>query len=271
MSWKFVSCDVFYYTVTGTFRKCKKQEIAKEIMKAIICDDEKSTCSELETLLLKYAEEKKIRLTVEVCYSGEELLKDMEKEDIDILFLDIELPGENGVSVGEYIRNVMENENLFLIYISSKESYALQLFHNRPFVFLVKPIKQENIFQVLDQIYRIAGKSNFIFEFQNQKNCCRIFYKDILYFRSEGRKIIIIMKDDEKAFYGKLTEVEKKIPENLFLRIHKSYLVNRIYVKEFTYESIKMINGEVLNISKTNRTEVRRKILESAIDENGNL
>ena len=47
---------------------------------------------------------------------------DMEKEDIDILFLDIELPGENGVSVGEYIRNVMENENLFLIYISSKES-----------------------------------------------------------------------------------------------------------------------------------------------------
>ena len=165
----------------------------------------------------------------------------------------------------------MENENLFLIYISSKESYALQLFHIRPFDFLVKPIKQENIFQVLDQIYRIVGKSNFIFEFQNQKNCYRIFYKDILYFQREGRKIIIIMKDDKKPFYGKLTEVEKKIPENLFLRIHKSFLVNRIYVKEFTYESIKMINGEVLNISKSNRTEVRRKILESTIDEDGNL
>ena len=115
MSWNFSICGIFYYTVTGIPKKCKRQEIAKEIMKAIICDDEKSTCSELETLLLKYAEEKKIRLTVEVCYSGEELLKDMEKEDIDILFLDIELPGENGVSVGEYIRNVMENENAAVI------------------------------------------------------------------------------------------------------------------------------------------------------------
>lgn len=68
-----------------------------------------------------------------------------------------------------------------------------------------------------------------------------------------------------------MNEIEEKIPENLFLRIHKSYLVNKNYVKEFTYEWVKMINGDILNISKTNRPDVRRKILESAADEFKNV
>ena len=72
-------------------------------MKAIICDDEKSTCSDLEDLLLKYAKEKKVSLNTEVFYSGDPLLDYLKREKTDILFLDIELPGMNGVSVGKYI------------------------------------------------------------------------------------------------------------------------------------------------------------------------
>ena len=51
----------------------------------------------------------------------------------------------------------------------------------------------------------------------------------------------------------------------------QSYLVNKSYVKEFTYEWVKMLNGDILNISKINRADVRRKILESAADEFENI
>ena len=221
-------------------------------MKAIICDDEKSTCSELEEIILKYAKEKSVPLVTEVFYSGDTLLDYLKREKINILFLDIELPGKDGVMVGKYIREVLEEENIFLVYISSKENYALQLFQNRPFDFLVKPIEQAKIYHVLDNIYRISEK-------------------DILYFQSTGRKINIVMKKEVKTFYGKLNEIEERIPENVFLRIHKSYLVNKSYVKEFTYEWVKMLNGDVLNISKINRADVRRKILESAADEFKNV
>lgn len=108
-------------------------------MKTVICDDEKSTCSELEEIILKYAKEKSVSLVTEVFYSGDTLLDYLKREKINILFLDIELPGKDGVMVGKYIREVLEEENIFLIYISSKENYALQLFQNRPFDFLVKP------------------------------------------------------------------------------------------------------------------------------------
>ena len=181
------------------------------------------------------------------------------------------MPGKDGVMVGKYIREVLEEENIFLVYISSKENYALQLFQNRPFDFLVKPIEQMKIYHVLDNIYRISGKNSAGFKFQVQNSTYRILYKDILYFQSAGRKINIVMKKEVRTFYGKLNEIEEKIPENLFLRIHKSYLVNKSYVKEFTYEWVKMLNGDILNISKINRADVRRKILESAADEFENI
>ena len=242
-----------------------------KIMKTIICDDEKSTCSELEEIILKYAKEKSVSLVTEVFYSGDTLLDYLKREKINILFLDIELPGKDGVMVGKYIREVLEEENIFLIYISSKENYALQLFQNRPFDFLVKPIEAAKIYHVLDNIYRISGKNSVGFEFPTQNSTYRISYKDILYFQSTGRKINIVMKKEIRTFYGKLNEIEKRIPENVFLRIHKSYLVNKNYVKEFTYEWVKMLNGDVLNISKINRADVRRKILESAADEFKNI
>ena len=239
-------------------------------MKAIICDDEKGTCSDLEDLLLKYAEEKKVSLTAEVFYAGDTLLQYLKREKADMLFLDIELPGMNGVSVGKYIREIMEDDNTFLVYISSKEHYALQLFQNHPFDFLIKPIVPDKVYPVLDKIYRIAGKNNLSFSYQNHTDRFCIAYRDILYFQSEGRKINIVMKNEIKTFYGKLSAIEEQAPD-FFLKIHKSYLINRNYVKEFTYEQVKMTNGDLLSISKVNRADVRRKILESAADEFRNI
>ena len=177
-------------------------------MKAIICDDEKSTCSELEEIILKYAKEKRVPLVTEVFYSGDILLDYLKREKINILFLDIELPGKDGVMVGKYIREVLEEENIFLVYISSKENYALQLFQNRPFDFLVKPIEQAKIYHVLDNICRISGKNSAEFKFQVQNSTYCILYKDILYFQSDGRKINIVMKKEVRTFYAKLNEID---------------------------------------------------------------
>lgn len=237
-------------------------------MNIVICDDEKSTCAELENMIMRYAAERNVKLQTEVFFSGDTLTEYLRKEEApDILFLDIEIPGSNGVVVGDFIRRVLENEQIFIVYISSKEQYALQLFQNRPFDFLIKPLNKKKIFHVLDSIYRITGKSNCDFEYQNNGIIYRIPYKDILYFQSDGRKINIVMQNKRKDFYGRLAEIEKKVPEFLFLNIHKSYLVNFNYVKEYTYEWVRMINDDILSISKMNRAIIRRKIMEREADE----
>lgn len=230
-------------------------------MNVLICDDEKSTCTELENLILQYADERAARINVDVFYCGDALTKYLSTGNKpNVLFLDIELPGTDGIGVGQFIRGDLEDEQMLIVYISSKPQYALQLFKNRPFDFMIKPLEKNAVFMVLDNIYKVLQKETLFFEFQNKKTLCRIPYKDILYFQSDGKKVNIVMLNDVKTFYGKLSEM--KLPDTFFLDIHKSYRVNYSYVREYSYEKIIMVNGHILNISKVNRAAVRRKILE---------
>ena len=66
--------------------------------------------------------------------------------------------------------------------------------------------------------------------------------------------------------YAKLDDVAKKLPEKIFWRIHKSYLVNVRYVEMFRFDSLELCNGEKLMVSKTYRQEVRMKLMSE--DEN---
>lgn len=176
----------------------------KGIMNVVICDDEKSTCAEVENVIRAYADERNVKMEVDIFFSGSTLTAYLEKGGVlDILFLDIEIPGKNGVAVGNYIRSVLDNDQIFIVYISSKTQYALQLFQNRPFDFLVKPLSRKKIYRVLDGIYRIVGKSNRDFEYQSNGSIYRIPYKDILYFQSDGRKIHIVTERERRSFYGK--------------------------------------------------------------------
>lgn len=244
------------------------ERVGEKIMRAIICDDEISTCAEIEQMLLQFAFEKCMKLEVDIFYNGDVLTQNLKYEKApDILFLDIELPGLNGVEIGKYIREILRNSEMFLVYISSKKEYALELFQNQTFDFLVKPIKKEKLCHVMEKIVNIIGKNECNFIYKNQGNTYHVVYKDILYFQSNGRKINIVMKNEIKYFYGKLSDIEKECPESLFLRIHKSYLINMYYVKEITYKWIKMINGDVLDISRSNRVAIRRKVMESMSNE----
>lgn len=121
---------------------------------------------------------------------------------------------------------------------------------------------------MLGKIVRMFSRNENYFEYKNQGTVFRIKYQYILYFQSEGRKIhMMTMKDGSESFYGQLSDIEKVCPESLFLRIHKSYLVNLYHVKEISYKWVKMINGDVLDISKANRVAIRRKVMESMVNE----
>lgn len=234
----------------------------------VICDDEKGTCEELKDTLLKYASVNKIFYHIEIFYTGTDLSDYLiEGNQVDILFLDIALPGTDGIHVGKIVRDTIGDEQTVIVYISSNKSYALELFQNRPFDFLIKPIKEETIVALMDKILRIQGENTACLEFQNKGKIYKIPYGDILYLQSERRKINVITVKGIKEYYGKLSEAEMRLPSNIFLKIHKSYIINTRFVEEYAYERITMVDGSVLNVSQTQRPLVKKKILE--IERNG--
>lgn len=234
-----------------------------DLYKIAICDDEKVTCSELETILLDIGKNMNLEFEVDIFYSGERLCEYLEQNNYyDIIFLDIELVNINGIEVGDFIRNRRKDEKTIIIYISSKEQYALRLFRVRPFDFLIKPLEELTIKNTIMEVLKIINKNKIIFEYQIGKYLYRQNLGDVIYFHSDKRKIVIVTLNENIEFYGNLSAVKKQLPENQFIQIHKSYIINFIYTKEYTYEWVKMVNNEVISISKPYRKAVRNRILQ---------
>ena len=226
-----------------------------------ICDDGENICTSIENMLFRYAEEKTIQVEVQVWYTGERLRDYLAQGNhLDILFLDIELFKMTGIEVGNYIRNVLDNMGLQIIYISGKASYALQLFKTQPMDFLVKPILQEHIDHAMDMAIKIIKKRNERFEFRQGKDYYYIAMGDIVYFESKGKKIKIVTLHDTYEIYGRLKEIVKRLTDN-FIMIHQSFVINKEYVLRYTYEMVELVNGTILTISKVNRKQVRERIL----------
>lgn len=229
-------------------------------LKLAICDDEKALCTQLEENLQKIARQLNVPVQVEVWYSGEGLREDLAKGNkVDAVFLDIELMKLSGIQVGTYIRDVMEDMNTQIIYISWKTNYAMQLFQTQPFDFLVKPITYDRLYQVMKKLVRLLEHQNHLFCYKNGREICQVPYDDILYFRSDLHKVTIVKMHETIEFYGKLREIAEQAPPQ-FISIHKSYLVNRNYVEKYTFSNVFMKNKEILNISKAYQKSVREMV-----------
>lgn len=225
-----------------------------------ICDDEKGTCAELENMLYEYGKKHGVKMEVSVWYTGESLCDFLKRENIlDMLFLDIELISTDGIKIGSFIREELENIETTIVYISSKSSYAMNLFRTQPLDFLVKPLLPKVINDVMDRSINLYERKNQLFEYYSKGYYFKVPYKDIIYFYSQNKKINIVFKEEELQFNGKLKNIASIVPHN-FILIHQSYLVNSDFIVECSYELIKMKNGALLNISQPYRKTVREQI-----------
>lgn len=227
-----------------------------------ICDDGQNICSSIENMVMKYAKERTIKMEIEIWYTGESLWEYLKSgNSIDILFLDIELLELSGIQVATLIRNCLNNRQMQIIYISGKNSYAQELFKTQPMDFLIKPIDSQSIRKSLDLAIEILDKNSKKFQFQNGKEYYYIPFGEIMYFTSQGRKIVMVCINGEKSFYGKLKKIVQDLPL-YFITIHQSYIVNPKFIARYTYEMIELVDGTILTISKINRKKVRKQLLQ---------
>lgn len=232
-------------------------------LKIAICDDDKLQTSIIEKLVEEIAAKKFVKVDVSVFYDGI-TFNDYYKRNnyFDIIYLDIEMNKMNGIKTAQYIREI--NPEVIIIFISGYENYFLQLFEVEPFRFIKKPIDSKKFDEIFCKAYDRIMQQPINFTYQYKKLIYKILLKDIIYFESKGRIVNILLNTGEiKEFYGKLDNVEKtlcntKIP---FLRIHQSYYVNFIYIKNMSFSKVILNNGMILTISEERQKVVRETFL----------
>lgn len=230
------------------------------MFKIAICDDDRKFCSQLEAMILNYYNSSDIE--IEIFETGENLYEGLTNNKLyDLIFLDIEMLGINGVETGLKIRNELQNETAQIVYVSWKEDYYKLLFEVRSNNFLLKPIVQENVIGEIEKAKRLSDKFNKSFIYKKSFNTYKVFIKNIIYFESKDKKIRIVTVSGEDFFYDRLEHIMDTLHELTFYKIHKSFYVNLSHVMIFKYDELQMTNGETLSISQSKRKEVRAKQL----------
>lgn len=230
------------------------------MVKIAICDDETIIASRMENSILKICRKGGITVDTEVFSSGEELEKEIGMGTrYDLLYLDIQMKGENGIDAAKNIRKM--DENVLLIYVSGYDKYLMELFRLDVFSFIKKPINEPDFEQTfLEAMEKISSK-NFYYTYRYKSEEHKVPCHEIMFLESKGRQIHIHLKDGEiQVFNGKLNDVQKqleggKVP---FLRIHQSFLVNYHLIKSRSKTEVTLVNGRKLSISEDRQKEFSR-------------
>lgn len=227
------------------------------MIKIGVCDDNQQFVGTVTTYLDKLSNLYHYEIEVEAYASGEELVDDMRNGvSFDLIYLDIEMNGMDGIETASWIRR--NDYHLLLVYISSHEEYLKKLFETEPFRFLQKPLLYPEFEAVFRKaVKRIEQKQSSYYYFHSRKSLIKVLCKDILYFESSGRKIIVHTMHATYEYYDKLNNVEEKVKGMRFIRIHKAYLVNIDNIEAFQYERVALVDGTILSISEKNRPRIR--------------
>lgn len=234
-------------------------ENEKTLIKIAVCDDNVRLCSDIEKYIFEYRQNSAEFYDVETYYSGKTIIEDLEKGiHYDIIFLDIEMEFMNGVQVGRFIRENLQEDNTLIVYMSSYTKYALDLFRVRPMDFLIKPLDKKKIMKALDTGTKLLHKGDVTFQYKQGRNWNKVYIRNILYFKAKDREVEMITQDGTITFYESLENIYEKLGTHKFFYAHKSYLVNYFHVSEFFYDKLLMSNGNEIGIAQTRRKTVRK-------------
>lgn len=228
------------------------------MIRIAICDDEKEFVQQLTQYILNASKTFNEQFEIYGYTDSRVLIESMKEEKYDMIFLNIQMPYIDGLAIGKYIRNNLDDNVTEIIYISSERKYAMDLFSVRPMNFIIKPVSENDIFDMLQLGLKLVKNSSQLFDYELKGETHRVKLSDIYYFKSDARKIIMVMSNGtEISFYGKMSELAEKITKYNFKYIHKSYIINSIHVKHFTARKVIMNNGHELPVSRTNRENIK--------------
>ncbi len=197
------------------------------MLKCVIVEDEFPAREELKFFIEKY---ESIELEKEFD-NPLDALKYLQNNKIDIVFLDINMPDLDGISLGTILSKL--NENLKIVFITAYREYAAEAFEIKAFDYLLKPYSEKRIKEVLDNITKEKEiepikdntKINKVTVTSDEKMYV-ISIDDIYYIEAGEKESIVHTKDNFYSSKIKISQWEEMLPKSKFYRTHRSYMVN---------------------------------------------
>lgn len=218
------------------------------MLQLAVCDDEKVFRSDLRKILGTELELCGIDYHISEFASGEELIAGLGKADCQILFLDIEMKGIDGVETARRLRET--KQQLEIIFVTSYADFVFQGYEVRALNYILKPYEPEKIAAVLHTaLEALDVEAEKYYVIDQRGGSIRVPLSSVKYFSSDRRTVHAVTTDREYTFYEKLSDLETELP-GTFVRIHNRYLVHLKYLEEVR-QNTAVVDGEELPVSRS--------------------
>lgn len=232
-------------------------------MHILICDDDASFGERLAAYVKDFFEARGLPVQTAVCTGGEQVLQMPELELYQLAFLDVDMPGLNGIALGRELKQ--RSPEVRLIYVSAYLEFAPEGYTVNAYRYLLKRDIVRTLPGCLKDLLSSITDQRRTLTVHHNRTTSEIPLDQIYYLESDRRQINIygdIARKPICVFYSKLTELPEMLFQNGFLQISRSDVVNLQYVCSIHNYKVELKNGEVLNASRPSYAAIRSAWLE---------
>ncbi len=229
------------------------------MIRIAICDDEKHMSDHIRAMASDFFRKKNREIRLRTFLSGEELLND--EGQIDILFLDIQMKGMDGLETARKLRAGQFRG--FLIFITVLKEMVFQSFEVQAYDYLVKPVEEKQFEKTMERLFasmQNAGEDSLLVQKGYEGRIIR--EDEIVFCEVIDRKIYLNLASGEVVnYYERIENLETKLGSHFF-RCHRSYLINLKHLKGYKNGTACMDNGKEVPVSRLRSREFSGVVLQ---------
>ena len=225
-----------------------------------ICDDEQNQIQYIKDIVSAWAETSGHMPIFAEFPSAEAFLFDYaENQNYDILLLDIEMAKMNGIDLAKKVRE--GNNRVQIIFITGYPDFMSEGFEVAALHYLMKPVKKEKLFSVLDRAVENLGKKEESLVLETENGVLRVNFSEIMLAEAKRHDTVLTLTSGIETAKIGINDLEKKL-DTSFVRSHRSYLVGLRHITRITKTDVILDNGALIPLSRRMYAEVNQKFID---------
>lgn len=220
-------------------------------MKIYICDDLTTELNRLEDLCIEFDHNAEIHRFSD----GEQLCDELNNgKKADIVILDIDMPGDDGIKIGKRIRG--SGSDVIIVFYTGYPQYAVESYDCDAFYYLMKDCAKEKFFTVMKRAYDKIKISRKYIIVQQRKTPRRIPISQIYYIECVKKHLIFHVDGEDVEITANLSDIYSELKDFEFYQVHQGYIVNLKQIHKIDDYMIILTNGDRVPISVRKKTDV---------------
>lgn len=204
-------------------------------MRFTVCDDEEKFRVQARDMIDKLAGS--LDVIVDVYEDGRALLDAFDKNPYDVLFLDIEMPAMDGITLARKLRE--RSDNIYIVFLTGHVEYALEGYEVNALRYLTKPVQEDKLREVIRFVMdKNTSKRQVMIKEDGEEMLLNV--ADIIYLEAQNQYVMIYTTEGEHLIRYNISDFEEKLKNDGFFRCHRGYLISLAKVKKLVKSDVLM-------------------------------